>query len=100
MILSENGGSNLSRIEYIMLFQLQTMYVISPICSPASSSVTPYQRSRGARFGRDLQTAAVNFAEDLFDFAGPGLGLVAFNEAQKLWKSAAGEPGKSGRSHW
>ena len=43
------------------------------------------------------RTAAVNFAEDLSGFAEDS--LVAFNKAQKLWKSAAGEPGKSDRSH-
>ena len=44
-----------------------------------------------------FKTAAINFVVDLNDFVEDS--LVAFNKAQKLWKSAAGEPGKSGRSH-
>lgn len=43
------------------------------------------------------ETAAINFVVGLNDFVEDS--LVAFNKAQKLWKSAAGEPGKSGRSH-
>ena len=56
----------------------------------------PWSR-RTAQAAAAAETAAINFVVGLNDFVEDS--LVAFNKAQKLWKSAAGEPVKSGRSH-